>query len=43
MNILLHCDEYYPRHVPIAIRMNVISEIFQKDGHVVQILTGAES
>lgn len=43
MNVLLHCDEYYPRHVPIAIRMNVISEVFQKDGHIVQVLTGAES
>lgn len=42
MRLLLHCDEYYPRHVPIAIRMHVVSEIFQDAGHTVQILTGAE-
>ena len=41
MKILLHCDEYDPRHVPIAIRMSVFSQLFRQKGHEVQVLTGA--
>ena len=43
MKILLHCDEYDPRHVPIAIRMSVFSQQFRQKGHEVQVLTGAQS
>lgn len=43
MKILLHCDEYYPRHVPIAIRMNVFSQVFRQRGHDVRVLAGAQS
>ena len=43
MKILLHCDEYDPRHVPIAIRMSVFSQRFRQKGHEVQVLTGAQS
>ena len=43
MKILLHCDEYDPRHVPIAIRMSVFSQLFRQKGHEVQVLTGAQS
>ena len=42
MKILLHCDEYDPRHVPIAIRMSVFSQLFRQKGHEVQVLTGAQ-
>lgn len=43
MRILLHCDEYIPRHVPCAIRMHVFSTVFQKQGHHVSVLTGSHS
>lgn len=43
MKILLHCDEYYPKHVPIAIRMNVLSQVFTQKGHDVRVLAGAQS
>ena len=43
MKILLHCDEYDPRHVPIAIRMRVLAQVFRQKGHEVQVLTGAQS
>ena len=42
MKILLHCDEYDPRHVPIAIRMSVFSQLFRQKGHEVQVLTGSQ-
>lgn len=43
MKILLHCDEYYPRHVPSAIRMNVFSQVLCKKGHSVRVLASVQS
>lgn len=38
MKIILHCDEYSPKHVPCAIRMQVFTDIFQKKGNEVAVL-----
>lgn len=43
MRILLHCDEYTPRHVPCAIRMQVFSNVFQGKGNHVSVLAGSNS
>ena len=43
MRILLHCDEYTPRHVPCAIRMQVFSDVFRKKGNHVFVLAGKHS
>lgn len=43
MKILLHCDEYTPRHVPCAIRMQVFADVFKENGHEVTVLAGNNS
>lgn len=43
MRILLHCDEYTPRHVPCAIRMQVFSNVFSERGNYVSVLAGNHS
>lgn len=40
---MLHCDEYTPRHVPCAIRMQVFSDVFQKEGNHITVLAGNNS
>lgn len=43
MRILLHCDEYAPRHVPCAIRMKVFHDVFAEKGNKVVVLAGKNS
>lgn len=43
MKIILHCDEYTPRHVPCAIRMQVFSNVLKEGGNDVVVLTGNHS
>lgn len=43
MRIILHCDEYKPRHVPSAIRMSVFSSIFQENGDHCVVLAGSHN
>lgn len=40
---MIHCDEYTPRHVPCAIRVQVFSNIFQGKGNKVVVLTGSHN
>ena len=43
VRIILHCDEYTPRHVPCAIRMQVFSTVFQKGKNSVKVFAGNNS
>ena len=43
MRIIIHCDEYTPRHVPSAIRMQVFATVFQRLGNQVTVLAGNNS
>lgn len=40
MKILLHCDEYWPRHTPCAIRMQVFAKVFQECRDSCTVLAG---
>lgn len=43
MNILIHADDYTPRHSPCAIRMQVFSTVFQAQGDRVAVLASKQS
>ena len=43
MRIIIHCDEYIPKHVPSAIRMQVFAAVFQRLGNQVTVLAGNNS
>ena len=43
MKVLIHCDDYTPRHAPGAIRMQVFSTVFRQSGNHVAVLASKQS